>query len=215
MTSDTNDFFTLLSEGHTPSGVSGISALAGANEEELVASQYETDNDLAVGTINRLVQETGLTVTQIIFAMENDPSLITNVIEERLFPRETSQGAGAGNALGFAQLAESQRQNAFNRARDRMALMQATDQLADARRESAIDAMIAAAPFMIDPGMEFFPGEEPGGLGAQLDQRLGGAGAVQPGRIPQVEVPLNQLVNAPMSAGPEQIDAALLGLLNG
>ena len=134
-----------------------------------------------------------------------------------VFPAQPSGpggGGGAGNAVGFAQLAETQKQNAFNRARDRMMLMQATDQLADARRESAMNAMIAAAPFMVDPGMEFFPGGEPGGLAVQLGARLGGAGSVQPQRIPTAELPLNQLVNAPVSASPTAIDEALLPLLN-
>ncbi len=192
-------------------GIDVFGQLIDANDEEQAVKTFEDTFDFEVGSVARVAVARGVSLTEAMqIIIENNGDLLAAMTGAQ----EPPSSQGAGNALGFAQLEEIKKQGTFDRARDRMRLLQATDELLDARRESAIDAMIAAAPFMIDPGMEFFPGEEPGGLGAQLDQRLGGAGAVQPGRIPQVELPLNQLVNAPVSAGPEAIDQALLPLLN-
>jgi hypothetical protein len=205
----------MFSRGDELSGaLRGANQLRGANDEELRASQFETDNGLIPGTIMRLAQETGLSVDALIFAYEEDPSLISTVLAENLFPEPAPRGA-AGRTMfpeESALLQEQAKTQAFSRARDRMLLMQATDQLLDARRESAMDAMIAAAPFMVAPGTEFTPGLEPGGAGVELGQLLGAN--VQPQRLPTVELPINELVNAPISAGQQQIDEALLPLLN-
>ena len=82
-------------------------------------------------------------------------------------------GDGAGIALGYAQLAETQRQNAYDRVADRLRLLQSTDQLLDARRENALAALLQAAPLMVAPGTEFTPGFEPGGPAMQLSNLIG------------------------------------------
>ncbi len=111
---------------------------------------------------------------------------------------------GASNALGFAQLAETQRQNAFDRVTDKIRLLSATDDLQESRRENVMFAMLEAAPLMVNPGTEFQPGFEPGGAATRLSDLLGFD--FEPQRLPTFELPLNELLDAPTTVTPDLIE---------
>jgi hypothetical protein len=102
---------------------------------------------------------------------------------------------------------QQQRQSVFDRARDKIQLLQATDSLRDERRKNAVEAMLAAAPLMVGPGDQFFPGMEPGGAAQTLGSRFGTR--VPARRIPRTTLPLNQMVNAPIAANPQIINKML------
>ncbi len=110
---------------------------------------------------------------------------------------------------------ENQRQQAASQAMDRVTsmfdLLQTTDQLADARRQNAVQALIQAAPFMVDPSQQFAPGFEPGGVGEVLGGLLG---ANVPNQIlPTAELPLQELANPQLAAPPSAITEALNPML--
>lgn len=164
----------------------------------------------------------------------NDPDLSRAYVNE-ILGTDQPAGGGAGRTifpseveanLASAELARQRAQSevqqrqlleqqsatsAFSRARDKFVLMQTADQLADARREAATEALIAALPFMVNAGQQFTPGFEPGGAGPALGSLLG---ADVPARqLPTAELPLNELANPPLSAPPEAISAGLGSLL--
>ena len=132
--------------------------------------------------------------------------------EESRLMQEQALSERFGRAMDQATFQETQRQNAHERVSDRLRLLQATDQLLDERRRGAISAMIEAAPFFVGPEQRFMPGLEPGGVGQTLGGLLGAD--VQPFEIPRHELPLQQMVDAPLAAGPQQIDEQLAALLN-
>ncbi len=110
---------------------------------------------------------------------------------------------------------ENQRQQAQSTAMERVTsmfdLLQTTDQLADARRQNAVQALISAAPFMVDPSQQFSPGFEPGGVGEILGGLLG---ANVPNQIlPTAELPLQELANPQLAAPPSAITEALNPML--
>lgn len=110
---------------------------------------------------------------------------------------------------------ENQRQQAASQAMDRVKgmfdLLQTTDQLADARRQNAVQALISAAPFMVDPSQQFAPGFEPGGVGEVLGGLLGAN--VPPQILPTAELPLQELANPQLAAPPSAITEALNPML--
>lgn len=116
--------------------------------------------------------------------------------------------------LAQGQFQENKRQNQFERVRDKIQLLQTTDQLRDARREAAVNALINTLPYMVAPGTQYTPGLEPFGAGSALGGLLGAN--VPPQRMPTAEVPLQQLANAPSSAGGAQgISGAIAPFLDG
>lgn len=138
----------------------------------------------------------------------------TEFESERLLNEANAQLAQQ-RAATEAFVRENQRQQAATQAQDRVGqkleLLQMTDQLADLRREAAVNALIQAAPFMVNPGQQFTPGFEPGGVG----QRLGGLlGANVPNQqLPTAQLPLNELANPQLAAPPsliaQQLDPGL------
>ena len=110
-------------------------------------------------------------------------------------------------ALTESFVRELQRQQAGteaqNRVQSQLELLQVTDQLADARRKAAVEALLAAAPFMVNPGPQFTPGFEPGGPGQQLGSLLGANVPNQ--MLPTATLPLNELANPPLAAPPSLI----------
>lgn len=120
---------------------------------------------------------------------------------------------GASDALGYAQLAETQRQNAYERVSDRLRLLMATDQLQDARRENAMSALLQAAPLLVNPGTEFAPGFEPGGPAMQLSNLIGAN--VTPTRLPTANLPIGDFANAPPAVTPETINRDLAAIMGG
>lgn len=122
-----------------------------------------------------------------------------------------TQAAGAASRIQFESERALQQEQAqslrFGRVRDKLDLAMATDQLADARRALAVSALLEAAPRMVNPGQEFFPGQEPGGAGQEL-ARLLGVG-FEPQRIPTTTLPLQELVDAPLAVPPEMIFSEL------
>jgi hypothetical protein len=100
---------------------------------------------------------------------------------------------------------------AFNRVKSKMDLLNLTDQLADARRESAVDSLIAALPFMVNPGTEFTPGFEPFGVGQELGSLLGANVPTQ--QLPTAQLPLQELANPLLALQPESISEGLDPLL--
>ena len=122
-----------------------------------------------------------------------------------------TQATGAASRIQFESERALQQEQAqslrFGRVRDKLDLAMATDQLADARRSLAVSALLEAAPRMVNPGQEFFPGMEPGGAGMEL-ARLLGVG-LEPQRMPTTTLPHQELVDAPMAVPPEMIFSEL------
>ncbi len=112
------------------------------------------------------------------------------------------------SALGKAEFQESQRQNTIENAMNRMQLMQTTDELADARRENAMTAMQAALPFMTSPGIM----ANLENSNAALQQSF--CEPIVPLDLPTTTLPINEIANPNLAGGPQQIDDALLPLLN-
>lgn len=104
-------------------------------------------------------------------------------------------------------LREQAASQAFERAKDKQDLLLATDQLADARREAATQALMDALPFLVSPDQQFTPGFEPFGVGPQLGNLLGAN--VPPRELPTAELPLQELANPPLAASPAGISAGL------
>lgn len=150
---------------------------------------------------------------------EDSGPFLTELVRQFNEPPEPTGGVGRTQfpseaALDFAQAGLANQRaasEAFNRARDKWDLLQATDQLADARRQAATDALTQLLPFMVDPSMQFAPGFEPGGVGPELGNLLGAN--VPPQRLPTAEVPLSELANPPLAAPPEAISAGVESLL--
>ena len=101
------------------------------------------------------------------------------------------------------QAEEEKKQNAFERVRDKQTLLQTTQQLADARREAVVQAMLQAAPFMVSESTRYTPGLEPSGAGSQLGRMLGVNVPAQ--EMPRQTLPLNAMLNAPQPVTPETI----------
>lgn len=128
-------------------------------------------------------------------------------------------GGGAAASSAASMLAanasmmnaqENMRQGAFDRVADRLRLLQATDQLQDARRENAMAALIQAAPLLVAPGTEFSPGFEPGGPAMQLSNLIGAN--LQPPEFQTAPLPLGDFLAEERSVTPESINALLGGL---
>lgn len=115
-------------------------------------------------------------------------------------------------AFDQATLKQQQRQSVFDRARDKIQLLQATDSLLDARRRDAVSFMIESAPLMVGPGDQFFPGMQPGGPAQTLGSRLGTN--VPARRIPTQTLPLQQMVNAPVAGNKNIINRMLNPIIN-
>lgn len=126
--------------------------------------------------------------------------------QDRRMAEISAQLAQQQFQLQQQQFQEQLKQNEFNRAADKMTIAQTTQQLADARRENAVDAMLRAAPFMTQPGTTF-PHRAEGGPGQALGQLLGVN--VAPTKIPTATLPLNRMVNAPQGAPLDQIEQQL------
>ncbi len=136
----------------------------------------------------------------------NAPPEPTGPAGRTQFPSEAALDFATANLADQRAASE-----AFNRARDKWDLLQATDQLADARRQAATAALTELLPFMVSPGTQFTPGFEPGGVGPELGNLLGAN--VPPQRLPTTEVPLSGLANPPLAAPPEAISAGVESLL--
>lgn len=110
-------------------------------------------------------------------------------------------------ALTEAFVRENQRQQAANaaqeRVKDKLDLLQLHDQLGDSRRQAAVQALIAAAPFLTSPGQQFTPGLEPFGIAEQLGARVGFDAPNQ--MLPTATLPLNELANPQLAAPPSLI----------
>ncbi len=142
------------------------------------------------------------------FESERALDVATALLREEQARTEASQRAA---------LAEQTRSEAMSRVSTMFDLLQTTDQLADARRQIAVQSLIQAAPFLAPPGAEFSPGFEPGGLGEVLGNLLGANVPNQ--MLPTAELPLNELANpqlaAPPSAIAESLDPFLAPVANG
>ena len=86
-------------------------------------------------------------------------------------------------------------------------LLQTTDQLADARRQIAVQSLSDGTAFLVNPGPQFTPGFEPFGAAEQLGSVLGADVPNQ--MLPTAELPLNELANPPLAAPPSAITEAL------
>ncbi len=113
-----------------------------------------------------------------------------------------------GREMDQAMFQENQRQSAIQNAQARMELMTTTDQLADARRENAMTAMMDALPFMTSPGIM----ANLENSNSALQQSFGEPQV--PLDLPTTTLPLNEMANPVLAGGPGQIDDALLPLLN-
>lgn len=144
---------------------------------------------------------------------------VLGTVSPELFPEEPEAvRAGSAAAMLSAQASmltaqENQRQGAYDRVVDRLRLLQATDELQDARRENAMSALIQAAPLLVAPGTQFSPGFEPGGPAMQLSALVGGN--VQPQPLVTAPLPLGEFVNEPRSVTPETVNRDLGALLGG
>lgn len=111
------------------------------------------------------------------------------------------------------QLQEEQKQSAFERASNRIQLLQTTEQLTQERRENATAALLNALPYAVQPGTQYAPGFEPAGAAAQLSA-LVGAPYTAP-RLPTANVNFGALAAGPEGAQtPQSIEASLAPLLN-
>ena len=193
-------------------------AIEGALRRELVGP-FEGGGEGPLGGIDpELLQQINLLADQFGLTPEGAAALLT-ATQGDLLTREQAgnillgidtgggTGAGAGNALGYAQLAETQRNNAFNRVYDKIRLLSATDDLQEARRENVMAAMLEAAPMMVNPGTEFTPGFEPGGPAMQLSNLIGAN--LQPQPMPTFELPVQEMLNAPTAVTPGLIEQQL------
>lgn len=126
---------------------------------------------------------------------------------EQALQEEQAASLRAERKLNLASFMENLRELAFGRIKDKMELLQDVDSIRDARRANAMSALIDAAPLLIPPGQKFFPGFGPGGIGDVLGGKLGAN--IPNLEIPRVELPLQDLVDAPLAASPEAIEAAL------
>lgn len=99
--------------------------------------------------------------------------------EQERLGQEAEAKAASGGRVEFASernLRNQQSQSLqFGRGRDKLDLL--------------VSALLEAVPFMVNPGQEFFPGQEPGGAGQEL-ARLLGVG-FEPQRIPTAPLPLS------------------------
>ncbi len=159
--------------------------------------------------INFIADQFGLSPEAVmaLYAASSGGLLTTGAATDILLGIEPGGAGGAGNALGFAQLAETQRNNAFNRVYDKIRLLSATDDLQESRRENVMSAMLEAAPLMVNPGTEFTPGFEPGGPAMQLSNLIGAN--LQPQRMPTAELPLREFLDAPTTVTPGLIEQQL------
>ena len=138
----------------------------------------------------------------------------TQFESERLVDVATAQ-LRQQQAQTEAFIRENQRQQAASQAQDRVTsmfeLLQTTDQLADARREIAVQSLISALPFLVNPGEQSTPGFEPFGAAERLGSLLGADIPNQ--MLPTAELPLNELANPPLAAPPSAITEQLNPLL--
>jgi len=79
----------------------------------------------------------------------------------------------------------------------------------DVRRQNAITALLNAAPHMVPPDMEYMPGREPFGAGAQLGRMLGVN--VPPQRMARTTLPIDAMLNAPNALDPQRVLALQRG----
>ncbi len=126
---------------------------------------------------------------------------------ERVLQQEQAESLRQGRQLDLASFMENLKEMAFGRVKDKMELLQDVDTIRDARRAAAMSALSDFLPFIIPEGLDFFPGTEPGGV----TDRLGGLlGVNVPNlKIPRVNLPLQELVDAPLAASPAAIESAL------
>lgn len=117
--------------------------------------------------------------------------------------QQRAQGDGGGRVL-FAEEAELMRQQAlseeFNRkltaAASRIEAQAKLDAERRARTEAILTSLIGAAPYMINPEEQYFPGLEPGGVGEALGGLLGAG--IGPREIPTATLPISRLMEAPL-----------------
>lgn len=164
----------------------------------------------------RILEQINLLADQFVLSPEGVQAILTatqgGILSETqagrfLLGDDDGGGGGASNALGFAQLAETQRQNAFDRVTDKIRLLSATDDLQESRRENAMFALLDAAPLLVNPGTEFTPGFEPGGVAIQLSNLIGAN--LEPQRLPTAELPIADFLNAPTTVTPSLIEMQL------
>ncbi len=113
-----------------------------------------------------------------------------------------------------AGIRELNRQNAaqlaFQRAEAALDLQQEAQRLADARRQIAVDALLRAQPYIVDPNIQYNPGFEPFGPAQAAATSLGAGNVTTPATT--FQLPLNDILNSP-SVTPGQISADLDPLL--
>lgn len=111
-----------------------------------------------------------------------------------------------GNELAIQQFLESQHDSMFQRAKDKLALLQTTDALADARRSDAVNFFLQALPNLIPQGFQEMLGGASSALGASL-----GIGTIgQPGlQAPEATLPLADFLDAPRTVTPGRIQREL------
>lgn len=195
-----------------------------ATIQDLYEQRYSSDPEGAEQLLSGFY---AWAMAQGLVADPNDPELSRAYLSEILGMDEGAAGGGAGGggrtmfpeelellrqqALTETYQRELLRQRAgteaFNRARDKWDLLQATDQLADARRRAATEALIDALPYMVNPGQQYTPGFEPFGAGQELGNLLGANVPIQ--QLPTAELPLNELANPPLAAPGQDIAAGL------
>lgn len=99
-----------------------------------------------------------------------------------------SAGGGGGNALGYAQLAESKKNNAFERALAYLTSIQNEQQAASGRENSYAEAILRAAP-SISTGRDYYGGFGPYGGGTLMELMQGGIGGGIPMQSQNVALP--------------------------
>ena len=171
------------------------------------------------GDIARQAQD----VYETLIALGIPPDEALNIVRENMLrsvlpeeptaPAASSAASMLGAQASMMNVQENMRQGAFDRVQDRLRLLQATDQLLDARRENAMSALIQAAPLMVQPGTEFAPGFEPGGPSMQLSNLIGANLLSQ--QMPTAELPLGDFLDEPRSVTPETVNRDLLALTGG
>ena len=168
------------------------------------------------GDIARQAQDVYETLIALGIPANEALDIVRNNMLRSVLPEDPSAATGSsaasmmGAQASMMNAQENQRQGAFDRVQDRLRLLQATDQLLDARRENAMSALLQAAPLMVPEGTEFAPGFEPGGPAMRLSDMIGAN--LQPQRIPTAELPLGDFLDEPRSVTPDSVTALLGGL---
>ena len=104
------------------------------------------------------------------------PSIFNSALEDRLAKQFGLNDRGGGSGLGYAQLAESQKNNRFQRALDYISAIMGEQQAGDQQQQNYLEKLLMAGPNLAG-GREHFGGFGPYGGGTLLEMMQGGPGS--------------------------------------